>query len=186
MRLGITGHRGLPEGPEGREGPVGHEGRELAPVGAVGAVGAVGVAQSVRAAIDGAVRGYSVHGLVGVSCIADGPDTWFAQSVLDHGGLLEVVVPAREYRASLPEWHRPMYDALLQRAADIHRTGFTSPDPEAYMAGSEVMLGIVDELLAVWDGLPARGYGGTADVVAYARSTGVPVRLIWPEGASRD
>jgi hypothetical protein len=30
------------------------------------------------------------------------------------------------------------------------------------------------------------GLGGIADVVAYARQRGVPVRVIWPEGASRD
>jgi hypothetical protein len=38
----------------------------------------------------------------------------------------------------------------------------------------------------VWDGQPARGYGGTADVVAYAKRTGVPYSVIWPEGATRD
>ncbi|MFF4619567.1 hypothetical protein [Nonomuraea jabiensis] len=43
-----------------------------------------------------------------------------------------------------------------------------------------------DLLFAVWDGQPARGYGGTADVVAEARRRGVPVRVIWPEGARRD
>lgn len=54
------------------------------------------------------------------------------------------------------------------------------------LGGLELWLvGLVDELIAVWDGKPARGYGGTADVVAYAERTGVPVRVLWPEGASR-
>ena len=48
------------------------------------------------------------------------------------------------------------------------------------------MLRHADELWAVWDGKPARGYGGTADVVACARENGVPVRVIWPAGARRD
>jgi hypothetical protein len=43
-----------------------------------------------------------------------------------------------------------------------------------------------DELYAVWDGKPVRAYGGTADVVAYARERGTPVRVIWPDGAQRD
>ncbi len=43
-----------------------------------------------------------------------------------------------------------------------------------------------DELYAVWDGQPAQAYRGTADVVAYAQEHGVPVRVIWPEGARRD
>jgi hypothetical protein len=36
------------------------------------------------------------------------------------------------------------------------------------------------------DGEPARGYGGTADVVEAAEQRGVPVTVIWPDGASRD
>ncbi len=43
-----------------------------------------------------------------------------------------------------------------------------------------------DELYAVWDGKPARGYGGTADVVAYARDHDTTVQVIWPAGAERD
>ncbi|OIJ95747.1 hypothetical protein BIV25_20075 [Streptomyces sp. MUSC 14] len=30
-----------------------------------------------------------------------------------------------------------------------------------------------------------QGYGGTADVVAYAERTGIPVRVLWPKNASR-
>ena len=48
------------------------------------------------------------------------------------------------------------------------------------------MLDDADVLFAVWDGQPARGYGGTADVVAEARRRKVPVRVIWPDGAQRD
>jgi hypothetical protein len=54
------------------------------------------------------------------------------------------------------------------------------------MAASKLMVDEADELYAVWDGQPARSYGGTADVVAYAREHGIPVRVIWPAGAQRD
>jgi hypothetical protein len=53
------------------------------------------------------------------------------------------------------------------------------------MAASMLMIDTADELIAVWDGQPARGYGGTADVVAYARRRGKPVHVIWPDGAER-
>ncbi|TVZ75578.1 hypothetical protein [Streptomyces sp. BK340] len=33
--------------------------------------------------------------------------------------------------------------------------------------------------------MTARGYSGTADVVAYAQETGVPVRVLWSKGAIR-
>ena len=157
MRVGITGHRGLSEDVE----------------------------QRVRAMLDEAVRGWNADDLTAVSCIADGPDSWFAEAVLRHGGQLDVVIPATEYRESLPEWHHAVYDELYRSAADIHETGMTESTSEAHQAGSEILVGLVDELIAVWDGKPARGYGGTADVVAYAERTGVPVRVLWPEGASR-
>jgi hypothetical protein len=38
------------------------------------------------------------HMLTGVSCLAPGVDSLFAQVVLDAGGRLEVVVPSRNYR----------------------------------------------------------------------------------------
>ncbi|MFI6640222.1 hypothetical protein [Streptomyces sp. NPDC050504] len=158
MRVGITGHRGLP--PE--------------------------VEQEVRRALVEAVKAYDPAELVGLSCIADGPDTWFAQAVLDHGGQIEVVLPAEQYRADLPDWHHPTYDELLRRAAAVHRTGLDGSDSQAHMAGSELLVDQADELLAVWDGQPARGYGGTADVVVYAEGRRVPLRVLWPEGATRD
>lgn len=158
MRVGITGHRGLPG-----------ESAEL-----------------VRSAVREIIGRYTAADLVGVSCIADGPDTWFAQAVLSHRGRLEVVVPARDYRASLPDWHHATYDALLTQASDVHDTGLNESNSQAHMTGSEILVGLVDEVIAVWDGQPARGYGGTADVVSYAASQGVPVRVVWPEGASRD
>ncbi|WP_330332570.1 hypothetical protein OHS33_24580 [Streptomyces sp. NBC_00536] len=157
MRVGITGHRGL-----------------NAPV-----------EQQVRDLLQAAVHSTDDTDLVGVSCIADGPDSWFAEYVLANGGRLEVVLPAEQYRESLPEEHWPAYDRLMSRASDVHRTGMKASDSAAHMAGSEILVGLVDELLAVWDGQPARGFGGTADVVAYAERTGVPVRVLWPEGASR-
>ncbi|MET8830949.1 hypothetical protein ABZX40_29115 [Streptomyces sp. NPDC004610] len=157
MRVGITGHRGLGQDAERR----------------------------VREMLDEAVRGFVEDDLTAVSCIADGPDSWFAEAVLEHGGSLEVVVPAAEYREGLPEWHHPVYDVLYRSAADVHETGMNESASEAHQAGSEILVGLVDQLLAVWDGKPARGYGGTADVVAYAERTGVPVRILWPEGACR-
>ena len=54
------------------------------------------------------------------------------------------------------------------------------------MAASKLMIDQADELYAVWDGKPARAYGGTADVVAYARDHDTPVAVIWPAGAERD
>ncbi|QHF96854.1 hypothetical protein DEH18_26775 [Streptomyces sp. NHF165] len=156
--MGITGHRGL----------------------------SAQVERAVRDALDDELRKYDPAELLGVSCIADGPDAWFAEAVLDSGGRIEVVVPAEQYRDGLPDSHHSTYDELLAGAAEVHHTGMRESTSQAHMAGSEILVGLVDRLVAVWDGKEARGYGGTADVVAYARRTGVPVDVLWPDGATRD
>ena len=155
MRLGITGHRGLPE-----------------------AIVSY-VINQLRAEIA------RHRELVGVTCLADGADQLFAEAVLAAGGELTVIVPAEKYRAGLPAENHDTYDRLLERAADIIRLEYLESDSEAHMAASKEMLEHVDRLVAVWDGQPARGYGGTADVVHLAEERGVPILVIWPEGAVR-
>ncbi len=155
-RIAISGHRGMPE----RSSRI--------------------VTDAIRAALDGQPD------VVGLSCLAEGPDQVFAHAVLDHGGTIEAVIPAERYREELPEDVRDEFDALLARATEVHRMPCHTPDPDAHMAAGVYMVDRADELWAVWDGRPARGHGGTADVVAYARDRDVPVRIIWPDGATRD
>jgi hypothetical protein len=157
-RVGVTGHRGLP--PD--------------------------TAQLVREQIDRVLPAHDPRGLVGVSCLADGADQIFADAVLRAGGSLEVVVPAREYRDRLPPDSHAEYDRLLAKAAAVHRLDYDDSNAEAHMAASAALVDMVDHLIAVWDGQPARSYGGTADVVAYATEHAVPVTQVWPRGARRD
>lgn len=157
MRIAVTGHRGLDPA----------------------------TTQLVDDAIRGRLAQVGADELAGISCLADGADQLFARAVLDAGGRLAAVVPAAEYRAGLPIESRKAYDALLAEAAEVHRLEFTESDPEAHMAASRHLLRHADLLYAVWDGRPARGWGGTADVVREARELGLPVEVIWPDGATR-
>ena len=84
-----------------------------------------------------------------------------------------------------PDSAHGAYDSLLSKAAKVDRLDRIESTEQAHMEASSAMLARADRLFAVWDGKPARGYGGTADVVAEARQRGVPVTVIWPEGASR-
>ncbi|GGO19022.1 hypothetical protein GCM10010116_38320 [Microbispora rosea subsp. aerata] len=125
--------------------------------------------------------------IIGVSCIARGADSLFAEAVLEAGGTLEVILPSRDYReAKVKPDHADLFDRLLGKAARVRTMPFDHANREAYVAANEAMLGSVDELVAIWDGAPATGRGGTADVVAEARERGVPVTVIWPEGSARD
>ncbi|RSN67582.1 hypothetical protein [Actinomadura sp. WAC 06369] len=148
-----------------------------------------GMPNETERLVDEAIREMLVplgEGTTGLSCLADGADQIFARAVLDHGGAIEVIIPAQQYREGLPADAHAEYDRVLSVAREVHRLDFIESDSEAHMAASAYMLDHADELWAVWDGQPARGYGGTADVVAYARERDIPVRVIWPDGARRD
>jgi len=124
--------------------------------------------------------------LVGVTCLARGADQIFARAVLDLGGQVEVILPAPDYRdAKVKPDNLAEFDGLLERASSVRYTEHATSGREAYMAASKMLLESVDRLVAVWDGLPASGYGGTGDVVEHARKTGVPVDVVWPDGAER-
>jgi hypothetical protein len=124
--------------------------------------------------------------VIGLTLLADGADQLFARAVLDLDGAIEVFIPAKRYREGFPADCHPEYDSLLSRALRIHRLPVQESTSESHMTASSHMLDRADELWAVWDGKPARGYGGTADVVEQAHIQGTPVHVIWPEGAQRD
>jgi hypothetical protein len=73
-----------------------------------------------------------------------------------------------------------------QQTVAVHRLPFAESPSESYMAASKLMVNEAGKLYAVRDGKPARGYGGTADVVAYARDHDTPIEIIWPIAATRD
>lgn len=155
--IGITGHRGL----------------------------SPPTARLVKDALREALAHHGAN-ITGVTALADGADQLFARAVIDQGGLIEVIVPAAHYRDGLPLESHAEYDDLLSQAVKVHRLDFIESTSESHMAASELMISMVSELFAVWDHQPARGSGGTADVVAHAHDRGRPVRIIWPAGATRD
>jgi hypothetical protein len=126
-------------------------------------------------------------GLIGVTMLGPGADQLFARLVLELGGSLYLVIPARQYRDGFPdEDARRGYEELAAKASHITRLEFTESTEHAHMEGGKAVVRNAELLVAVWDGKPARGLGGTADVVAYAKQRGVPVDVVWPEGATRD
>lgn len=141
----------------------------------------------VRAALRELVARYRGAGLVGVSCLAAGADTLFAEEAVAAGGRLVAVIPSRDYRAAkVAPAHAPAFDRLVQAAAEVVVCPFATGGREAYEAANRILLGRADRLVAVWDGQPPGGRGGgTADVVLDARTAGIPVDVVWPAGARR-
>ncbi|OHV68206.1 hypothetical protein [Pseudofrankia sp. BMG5.36] len=124
--------------------------------------------------------------LVGLASLAAGADQLFARLVLRLGGSLRVVIPSDHYmttfqsNADLAGFHE-----LLRQSSETRVLDFDSPSEEAFFAAGRAVVEEADEILVVWDSLPARGLGGTADVVSYANIRGKQVTTVWPAGLRR-
>ncbi len=138
-------------------------------------------------AIRQSLSSYLHEEITGVTCLARGADQIFAQVVLDLGGQVTVLLPSRNYREKkVKPANLAAFDDLLAKASEVVYMPFDEPGRSAYMAASEELVTRSELLVAVWDGKPAGGYGGTADVVEHARGLGREVLVVWPEGAERE
>jgi hypothetical protein len=114
-----------------------------------------------------------------LSGLAEGADRHVAELALDAGYALHAVLPfARDtyVRDFTGTASRAQFGELLARAARVTelsgRPGFSA---QAYRRAGHALLDESDVLLAVWDGLPAQGAGGTAEVVNEACRRRIPV-----------
>lgn len=86
-------------------------------------------------------------------------------------------LPLADYAEDFSPAERPGLDALVARAARVAAVDGPLERPACYAAQGEAVVLATDVLLALWNGAPARGPGGTAEVVACAREAGRP--LLW-------
>lgn len=114
-----------------------------------------------------------------LSGLAEGADRHVAELALDAGYALHAVLPfARDtyVRDFTGAASRAQFGELLARAERVTelsgRPGFSA---QAYRRAGHALLDESDVLLAVWDGLPAQGAGGTAEVVNEACRRRIPV-----------
>jgi hypothetical protein len=154
--VGLTGHRHLKD-------PVSVE-RAL-----------VEILKSLRTEIKGS--------LGCVSSIAIGADTLFARAAfslsLPWRALLPT--PASEFKNDFEGNDWQVAEQLLAQAIEVDIRVTPSTKNEAYLETGMDTVDQSDLLIAVWDEKPARGTGGTGDIVAYARSLRKPLIILNPE-----
>jgi hypothetical protein len=160
LRLGVTGHRSLD-----------HE---------------ADIRRSVNTAID-QVLAVSSTGrasgkppdLVVVSALAEGADRLVVQECLSRDGATLVAalpLPAEEYAKDfVSDASRLEFAELLATATSVEIAQAMPTRDEAYERAGQMMVEQSDSVIAIWDGFAGAGRGGTADIVAYARSRGVPI-----------
>ena len=124
-----------------------------------------------------------------VSPVADGADQIAAEVALERGWELQAVLPFQraEYRETLANSAaKQRFDQLLERATCVlELPGELDNVVDAYVMTGRATVAHCDILVAVWDGLPPRGRGGTAEVVQLALTRGTAVIHIPPEPEKR-
>lgn len=107
--------------------------------------------------------------IIGFTSLAVGTDQLFAQALLDCAGIFQVIVPCEEYIKAFDLSERVEYERLLSKAASIEVLPMAICNEDAFFLAGKKVIDISDLIIAVWDGKPAAGLGGTADIVEYAK-----------------
>jgi hypothetical protein len=161
IRIGVTGHRILAEINR--------------------------IEQGVEQALERIERSFPGERLAVVSALAEGADRIVASHVLARAGA-QLIVPlpleesdyARDFESAQS---RAEFSSLIRRASAVERMPAAPSRDQAYEAAGHYVLNNSDVIVAVWDGKPAQGRGGTADIVARARERGLP--LAWVHAGNR-
>ena len=109
----------------------------------------------VRETLDAALSSCAPERTTGVSCIAEGADTEFAQAVLDAGRRPEALLPAPDYRDTrVSKRHLPVFDAPVEAASEVRYVAEAS-SMETCDQANKAMIATVDRIVAGWDGQPS-------------------------------
>jgi hypothetical protein len=118
---------------------------------------------------------------IGVSSLAEGADQLFAEVALSMGAQLEVIIPFPTYETRFKsEVARDRYERLLARATHIETLPRVTDDEVGYLNAGHRVVSLSGAVLAVWDGQPAAGLGGTGDIVQFALASSIDVIQINP------
>src|SRR5215469_16951174 len=110
------------------------------------------------------------QGILASSALAVGTDQLFVKTALELGIPVEVVIPCVQYEGIFTTVEaRDAYHRLLSRCQSVHRLSFEDCSEDAYLAAGHWIADHSDLVILVWNGFPAGGKGGTADVASYVR-----------------
>ena len=123
--------------------------------------------------------------VIGLSSLAEGADQIFADVLLRSGGILHAVIPCWGYGTTFEPAARENYLRLLAAARSVTTLAYAKPSEQAFDAAGRYIVEQCGLLVAVWNGEPVRGPGGTADAVEHARRLGREVAITWPDAALR-
>lgn len=109
--------------------------------------------------------------LVVYSALALGADQLFVKAALELAIPVEAIIPCAQYEEifSTPV-SRSEYHSLRNSCRKIHQLPAQACTDEAYLDAGQWIVNHCNCLILAWNGYPAGGRGGTADVAGYARA----------------
>ncbi len=125
--------------------------------------------QWVTESLESTIQKYKIQ--QGFTSLAIGADQLFAELLLEQNIPYTAIIPSKGYETTFQQPEQlENYRRLLQNAAEIVTLNFEKPEERAFYEAGKQVVDYSDIILAVWDGQPAKGLGGTGDLVAYAKS----------------
>jgi len=148
--------------------------------------------EAVTDAIDEVLReilaAFGGNSLQVISPLAEGADRVVAwRAMANYSVRLVVPLPMElsEYMLDFDSiTSKSEFLTLLEQAEQVIELPNAGTHELCYQAAGMYVLDHSDVLIAVWDGAPARGTGGTAEIVTEARKRGMP--LAWVQVAGRE
>lgn len=111
---------------------------------------------------------------VGYSSLAVGADQIFAEEVISRGCVFNAVIPYATYENEFEVVDAQRYRLLLNKSAVVE-LDLPYEGEQAFFEAGRWIVDRSEVLMTVWDGKPSQGFGGTADIVAYAEKLGRPI-----------
>jgi hypothetical protein len=106
--------------------------------------------------------------VIGVSSLAIGADQLFAETVINVGGRIEAVIPFEGYEETFHGSAKDKFERFRSISSRVEVLERAGSDEECYLIAGRRVVDMCELLVAVWNGKPAAGLGGTADIVKYA------------------
>ena len=118
----------------------------------------------------------------GYTCLAKGADQLFTVVLTEKNIPFTAIIPCIDYEKAFDnQAARNDYLRLAQMAEERIELNFPHPSEKAFFEGGKKVVACSDLIFAVWNGKPAKGLGGTGDIVNFSKQEGKTVVHINPD-----
>lgn len=117
----------------------------------------------------------------GFTSLARGADQLYAEILCQRGLPYVVIVPCENYSSLFTSpSDRQRFGRLFDGASRSIVLPFQQPSELAFYEAGKQIVEMSEGIIAAWDGMSAKGLGGTADIVKFALEKGRKVMQIHP------